>query len=119
MNRRTLERFDDLLAEHGLQLSGTVLGGNDHMWGGNWSADGEGDVFVFAKGSGPDVFFDPPRVYELDITREVRAWSRGEKTPHGLAVRIVPNRGVDDGWTVRFSPAKDKPVELKIETFAD
>jgi hypothetical protein len=34
-------------------------------------------------------------------------------------LRIVPNRGVDDGWTVRFSPAKDKPVELKIETYAD
>jgi hypothetical protein len=87
-----------------------------------YNFDGLGDTLgwtIFAKGGGPDVFFDPPRVYELDVTREVRAWSRGEKTPHGLAVRIIPNRGVDDGWTVRFSPAKDKPVELKIETFAD
>ena len=74
---------------------------------------------IFAKGGGPDVFFDPPRVYELDVTREVRAWARGEKKPYGLAVRIIPNRGVDDGWTVRFSPAKDKPVELRIETYAD
>lgn len=74
---------------------------------------------IFAKGGGPDVRFEPPRVYELDVTREVRAWARGERKPYGLAVRIVPNRGVDDGWTVRFSPAKDRPVELRIQTYAD
>ena len=38
---------------------------------------------------------------------------------HGLAVRIVPNRGVDDGWTVRFTPDQDKPAELEIATYAE
>ena len=52
------------------------------------------------------------------MTRAVRAWCRGEPC-HGLAVRIVPNRGVDDGWTVRFTPQRDKPVEWEIETYAD
>ncbi len=49
--------------------------------------------------------------------RAVRAWARGQRC-HGIAVRIVPNRAVD-GWTVRFTPSKNKPPELVIATFAD
>ena len=59
--------------------------------------------------------FNPPRRYEIDVTGAIRAWSRGEGIPE-LAVRIVPNRRVDDGWTVRFTPARDKPAELAIAT---
>ena len=59
--------------------------------------------------------FNPPRRYEIDVTGAIRAWSRGEGVPE-LAVRIVPNRRVDDGWTVRFTPARDKPAELAIAT---
>jgi hypothetical protein len=32
-------------------------------------------------------------------------------------LRSVPNRGVDDGWTVRFTPDREKPVELEIQSF--
>jgi hypothetical protein len=46
----------------------------------------------------------------------VRGWARGEPR-HGLALRIVPNRGIDDGWNVRFTPAKERPVELQIATY--
>lgn len=60
----------------------------------------------------------PPKRYEIDVTRAVRAWANGAQC-HGLAVRIVPNRGVDDGWTVRFTPARDKPSELEIATYAE
>jgi hypothetical protein len=79
-----------------------------------------GDVLgstIVARGNGPGAPFVPPRRYEIDVTRLVRAWCRGEPF-HGLAVRIVPNRGVDDGWTVRFTPAREKPVELEITTYA-
>jgi hypothetical protein len=68
-----------------------------------------------AKGNG--AAFSPPRRYEIDVTRAVRSWAGGAKC-HGLAVRIVPNRGVDDGWTVRFTPAREKPAELEIATFS-
>jgi len=68
------------------------------------------------KGAGATI--SPPRRYEIDATRAVRAWSAGAKC-HGLAVRIVPNRGVDDGWTVRFTPSKEKPAELEIATYSD
>jgi hypothetical protein len=70
---------------------------------------------VVKKGTGKPM---PVQRYEIDVTKAVRAWSGGAKA-NGLAVRIVPNRGVDDGWTVRFVPAKDKPVELEVATFAD
>lgn len=73
---------------------------------------------VVAQGTGPDAPFTPPRRYEIDVTRLVRAWSSGQPQ-HGLALRIVPNRGVDDGWTVRFTPAQEKPVELEVAAYAD
>jgi hypothetical protein len=71
---------------------------------------------VVQKGVGGPI--SPPKRYEIDVTRAVRAWAGGAKC-HGLAVRIVPNRGVDDGWTVRFTPAQHKPAELEVATYAD
>jgi hypothetical protein len=71
-----------------------------------------------AKGNGPGAPFNPPRRYEIDVTREVIAWAKA-KQGNGLALRIVPNRSIDDGWTVRFTPAKEKPAELEIDTFVE
>ncbi len=68
------------------------------------------------RGSGASI--SPPRRYEIDVTRAVRTWA-GRGKCHGLAVRIVPNRSVDDGWTVRFTPSAEKPAELEIETYAE
>jgi hypothetical protein len=76
------------------------------------------NVTTVAKGNGPGAPFNPPRRYEIDVTREVIAWARDKKS-NGLALRIVPNRAIDDGWTVRFTPAKEKPAELEISTFVD
>jgi len=71
---------------------------------------------VVRKGVGG--LISPPKRYEIDVTRAMRAWASGVKC-HGLAVRIVPNRGIDDGWTVRFTPAKDKPAELEVATYTE
>jgi hypothetical protein len=73
---------------------------------------------IVGQGRGPGAPFDPPRRYEIDVTRAVRSWARGEPK-HGLGLRIVPNRAVDDGWTVRFTPAREKPVELEIATYSE
>ena len=72
---------------------------------------------VVQKGNGPGAPFKPPQRCEIDVTRAVRAWAGGARL-QGLAVRIVPNRSVDDGWTVRFTPAPDKPAELEVVTYA-
>jgi hypothetical protein len=71
---------------------------------------------IVKKGPQPGAVFNPPLRYEIDVTKALRTWIGGEK-PHGLALRIVPNRSVDDGWTVRFTPAKDKLPELEITTY--
>lgn len=73
---------------------------------------------IVERGNGSGAPFQPPRKYQIDVSRVVRAWARGQPC-HGLALRIVPNRGVDDGWTVRFTPPKNKPPELVIATYAD
>jgi len=70
------------------------------------------------KGKGRDAPFEPPQRYEIDVTREVRAWAKGQK-PLGFALRVVPNRGIDEGWTVRFTPSKDKLPELEISTYRE
>ncbi len=71
---------------------------------------------IVQRGDGPGAPFNPPRRYEIDVTRVVREWIRGEPR-NGLAVRIVPNRTIDDGWTVRFTPSKEKPLELRVDSF--
>ncbi len=73
---------------------------------------------IVKKGDGPDKRFDTPRRYEIDVTKAVRAWANGAPAC-GLALRIVPNRGVDDGWTVRFTPNDKKPPELVIATYVE
>jgi hypothetical protein len=73
---------------------------------------------IVQKGRGRGAPFKPPRRCEIDVTREVRRWARGEPA-HGLGLRIVPNRGIDDGWTVRFTPAREKPVELVVAAYVE
>ena len=68
---------------------------------------------VVEKGNGPGTPFDPPRTYTLDVSPAVRAWIKDGRS-HGLGVRIVPNRAVDDGWTVRFTLDKQQPAKLEI-----
>jgi len=72
---------------------------------------------IVAQGNGPGDPFVPPKRYEIDISEQVRRWIGGER-PASVALRIIPNRAVDDGWTVRFTPEKSKPVELEIATFS-
>jgi hypothetical protein len=80
-----------------------------------------GDVVgtgIVRRGNGPGDPFVPPQRCEIDVTRLVRGWIRDEPN-RGVGLRIIPNRGVDDGWTVRFTPVKEKPVELLISTCQD
>lgn len=49
----------------------TIIGGagNDHLWGGNWSADGAADVFVFDRGTGKDWVHDFEAAHDsVDLT---------------------------------------------------
>ncbi len=73
---------------------------------------------IIKQGRGPDQPFSPPMRYEIDVTKAVRKWASGE-TPYGLALRIIPNRSIDDGWTVRFTPDAKQLPSLTITTYTE
>lgn len=50
--------------------------------------------------------FTPPRRYEIDVTKAVRAWSRGEPA-HGLALR-------GDGYAVVYTPL-GRPLDVALD----
>ncbi len=61
----------------------------------------------------------PAKYYKIEVTRGLKLVAAGEAKFHGLAVRVVPNRGVDEGYTVRVDITKDKPTYIELETYAD
>ncbi|MBI5832563.1 MAG: hypothetical protein HZB16_09695 [Armatimonadetes bacterium] len=67
---------------------------------------------IVKKADGP-VPFNPAKPYAIDVTKAARALARDGGA--GFALRILPNRAVDDGWTVRFTPRPDVAPKLVVE----
>lgn len=63
--------------------------------------------------------WNPAREFKLDVTRHVRALINGDAKFRGYALRIVPDRSVDDGWTVRVQLPEQPQVYLEVDTYAD
>jgi len=63
--------------------------------------------------------WNPPKEFKVDVTRAVRAIASGDARFSGLALRVVPDRGVDDGWTVRIHIPKQPKICLEIDTYTD
>ena len=63
--------------------------------------------------------WNPAREFKLDVTRHVRALVNGDAKFHGFALRVVPDRSVDDGWTVRVQLPDQPTVYLEIDTYTD
>jgi hypothetical protein len=63
--------------------------------------------------------WDPPKEFKVDVTRAIRAVAAGEAKFNGFALRVVPDRGVDEGWTVRIHIPKKPKVYLEIDTYAE
>jgi len=61
--------------------------------------------------------FEPAKDLRLDVTRAVKKVAAGELTCHGFAVRTVPDRGVDDGWTVRIDVPNDLEPALELDVY--
>jgi hypothetical protein len=61
----------------------------------------------------------PAREFKVDVTRAVRAVAAGEGKFSGFALRVVPDRGIDEGWTVRIHIPKQPKVYLEIDTYTD
>ena len=63
--------------------------------------------------------WSPPREFKLDVTRQIRSMILGDAKFHGFALRVVPDRAVDDGWTVRIQLPLQPKISLEIETHAE
>ncbi len=63
--------------------------------------------------------YSPPKEFRADITRYIKTLAAGEAKFQGCAVRVVPDRSIDDGWTVKTQFAKDAPIYIEIDVYAD
>lgn len=61
--------------------------------------------------------YNPPKEFKADVTRYIKSLAAGEARFQGFALRIVPDRGVDDGWTVKAQLAQDRPVTLELDVY--
>lgn len=62
--------------------------------------------------------WNPPREFSIDVTRLVRDIIRTGTQFPGLALRVVPDRAIDDGWTVRAQLPADPRLFLEIDIYA-
>jgi hypothetical protein len=75
-----------------------------------------GDVIVPRFGAdGPP--WMPAREFKVDVTRHLRSVILGDVRFHGFALRVVPDRGVDDGWTVAIGLPKEAKVYLEVDVY--
>lgn len=79
-----------------------------------------GDVFstvIVPKVSEETPVWSPPREFKIDVTRYMRSLIvNGNAGFHGFALRVVPDRAVDDGWTVRVNLPPQPRIVLELET---
>jgi len=62
--------------------------------------------------------YKPAKKFAIDVTRAIKALASGEARFQGFGLRIVPNRSVDDGWTVRADIPPEDPIVLEIEVYS-
>ncbi len=61
--------------------------------------------------------WNPAREFKLDVTRHLRAIVNGDAKFHGFALRVIPDRSVDDGWTVRVQLPASPKVYIELDTY--
>jgi len=79
-------------------------------------ASGSGQV---PKQPAETAVYKPAKVVPIDITNQIRAIARKEVAFNGLAVRMVPNRAVDEGYTVRCELSPTDKIVMQVDVYAD
>ena len=71
--------------------SDTITGGagDDHLWGGEWTADGNADLFIFESGSGQDM------IHDFETGADVI-----DLSAYGINWEDLQNGIQDHGWAV-------------------
>ncbi len=63
--------------------------------------------------------YTPAKPFAIDITRGIKSIASGAEKFNGLALRILPDRGTDDGYTVRCKVSATDKIMLEVDTYAD
>jgi hypothetical protein len=58
---------------------------------------------------------NPPKMVALDVTQNIKAIASGEAKFNGLALRMVPDRSIDDGYSVRCEVSLSTKAWLEID----
>jgi len=61
--------------------------------------------------------YDPPKTFAAEITRGIKKLAAGEAKFNGFALRTIPDRGVDEGYIVRFDMPAKASVELELDVY--
>ena len=61
--------------------------------------------------------YNPPRTFAADLTRAVKQIAAGEATFRGFVVRVVPERGVDEGYITRIDLPRAARPQLELEVY--
>jgi hypothetical protein len=65
------------------------------------------------------VAYEPAKAIPVDVTRGIKAVASGEAKCSGFAVRIAPDRSVDEGYIVRCEISPTEPATLEVDVYAD
>jgi hypothetical protein len=63
--------------------------------------------------------YTPAKAVAIDVTRGMKAVASGERVFHGFALRIVPDRGTDEGYTVRCDVSPTEKMWLEVDAYAE
>lgn len=63
--------------------------------------------------------YKPAKPIAIEVTGAIRSIAAGDSKFNGVAVRIVPDRGIDDGWTVRCKLSPTEAAILEIDIYDD
>ena len=59
--------------------------------------------------------FEPPEVLSIDLTSEVKGIAGDSSKVKGFALRLVPDRAIDDGYAVGCFVAEKEPIYLEVD----
>ena len=63
--------------------------------------------------------YKPAKLIPIDVTRAAKAIAAGDLKCYGFALRIVPDRGTDDGWTIRCDVSPTERTWLEVDVYSE
>lgn len=64
-----------------------------------------------------DADYAPPKKFAIDVTRGLKQIASGDLKYHGLGLRVIPDRAVDDGYLTRVDLPSAAEIQLEIDVF--